>query len=180
MSKKSNTFAAAIKKMTKNMKKIIALFAAVVIASLACAQSPVYRVGDQYMMDGSMMNKREFRGYLKNTCPEAFELFNNGYRLSIAGWSCFGVGLVVNSVGSSLLYSCIRGEIKGDMMLDVSRSLTSLGAGVTVAGITCLAVGYTRMHKAVNLYNIEKAHRPDLKWVFGLNSQGDMSVALQF
>jgi hypothetical protein len=65
-------------------------------------------------------------------------------------------------------------------MLDLSYTLTSLGAGTTVAGVTCLAVGYTRMHKAVNLYNIEKAHRPDLRWVFGVNGNGDMSIAMQF
>ncbi len=144
------------------------------------AQSPVYRVGDKYMIDGNMMDKREFKGYLKNTCPEAFELFNNGYKLGIAGWSCFGVGLAVNSVGSTLLYSYLRGNIKGKYMLDISSTLTSLGASTTIAGITCLAVGYTRMHKAADLYNIEKAQRPDLRWVFGLNSRGDMAMALQF
>ena len=56
----------------------------------------------------------------------------------------------------------------------------SIGASMTVAGIVCLSVGYTRMHKSVNLYNIEKAHRPDLRWVLALNNQGGMSVAMQF
>ena len=162
------------------MKKFLAMCMVVMLSMSAMAQSPVYRVGNKYMMDGSMMNKREFKGYLKNTCPEAFELFNNGHKLDIAGWCCFGIGLAVNSVGSSLLTSCLRGQITQDYMMDISSSLTSLGAGVTVAGITCLAVGYTRMHKAVNLYNIEKAKRPDLRWVFGMNRNGGMAVALQF
>lgn len=162
------------------MKKFLAMCMVVMLSMSAMAQSPVYRVGDKYMMDGSMMNKREFKGYLKNTCPEAFELFNNGHKLGVAGWCCFGIGLAVNSVGSSLLTSCLRGQITQDYMMDISSSLTSIGAGVTVAGITCLAVGYTRMHKAVNLYNIEKAKRPDLRWVFGMNRDGGMAVALQF
>ena len=162
------------------MKKFLAMCMVVMLSMSAMAQSPVYRVGDKYMMDGSMMNKREFKGYLKNTCPEAFELFNNGHKLGITGWCCFGIGLAVNSVGSSLLTSCLRGQITQDYMMDISYSLTSLGAGVTVAGVTCLAVGYTRMHKAVNLYNIEKAKRPDLRWVFGMNRNGGMAVALQF
>ena len=162
------------------MKKFLAMCLVAMLSLGAMAQSPVYRVGDKYMMNGEMMDKREFKGYLKNTCPEAFELFNNGHKLSIAGWSCFGIGLAINSVGSSLLTSCLRGQITQDYMLDISYSLTTLGAGVTVAGITCLAVGYTRMHKAVNLYNIEKAKRPDLRWVFGMNRNGAMAVALQF
>ena len=162
------------------MKKFLAMCMVAMMALGAMAQSPVYRLGDKYMMDGSMMNKREFKGYLKNTCPEAFELFDNGHKLSIAGWSCFGIGLAVNSVGSSILTSCLRGQITQDYMLDISYSLTTLGASITVAGVTCLAVGYTRMHKAVNLYNIEKAKRPDLRWVFGMNRNGGMAVALQF
>ena len=162
------------------MKKFLAMCLVAMLSLGAMAQSPIYRVGDKYMMNGEMMDKREFKGYLKNTCPEAFELFNNGHKLSIAGWSCFGIGLAINSVGSSILTSCLRGQITQDYMLDISYSLTTLGAGVTVAGVTCLAVGYTRMHKAVNLYNIEKAKRPDLRWVFGMNRNGAMAVALQF
>ena len=151
-----------------------------VIALGAMAQSPVYRVGDKYMMDGKMMNKREFKGYLQNTSPEAFQLFNNGYKLSIAGWSCFGVGLAINSTGSALLRRYLRGDAKKDAVYDIGTTLSSAGAGLTVAGVTCLAVGYTRMHKAAHLYNIDTAHRPDLRWVFGLNSNGGMSVAMQF
>ena len=156
------------------------MFMLSVMALGAMAQSPVYRVGDKYMMDGNMMNKREFRGYLQNTSPEAFQLFNNGYKLSIAGWSCFSVGLAINATGSAMLRRYIHSNVHKDSMYDIGYALTSAGAGITAAGITCLAVGYTRMHKAVHLYNIEKANRPDLRWVFGMNSDGGMSVAMQF
>ena len=162
------------------MKKIFAILLMSVFALGAMAQSPVYRVGDKYMMDGQMMNKKEFRGYLQNTSPEAFQLFNNGYKLSIAGWSCFGVGLAMNTAGSFLVRRYINQKTQKDAVYDVGVALTSWGSGITVAGITCLAVGYTRMHKAANLYNIEKAHRPDLRWVFGVNNAGDMSIAMQF
>ena len=146
----------------------------------AMAQSPVYRVGDQYMMDCKMMNQREFKGYLQNTCPEAFQLFNNGYKLSIAGWTCFGVGLTVNSVGSVLLRRYLNSSTKKDNMYYVGYALSSAGTCMTIAGITCLGVGYARMHKAADLYNIEQAHRPDLTWVFGVNTEGGLSIAMQF
>ena len=162
------------------MKKIIAMLLMSVMALGAMAQSPVYRIGDKYMMDGKMMNKQEFKGYLQNTCPEAFQLFNNGYKLSIAGWSCFGVWLAVNTVGTGMLRRYINGKAQKDTVYDVGYALSSAGASITVAGITCLAVGYTRMHKAAKLYNIEKAHRPDLAWVFGVNNEGGLSVAMQF
>lgn len=162
------------------MKKIFAMLLMSVIALGAMAQSPVYRVGDKYMMDGKMMNKKEFKGYLQNTSPEAFQLFNNGHKLSVAGWSCFGVGLALNTTGSFMLRRYISGGAKRDVTYDVGTLLSTWGAGITVAGITCLAVGYKRMHKAANLYNIEKAQRPDLRWVFGVNNVGDMTVAMQF
>ena len=161
------------------MKKILAILLMSVFALGAIAQSPVYRVGDKYMMDGQMMNKKEFRGYLQNTSPEAFQLFNNGYKLSIAGWSCFSVGIAMNTVGTVMLRRYINTKSK-DSMYDAGVLLSSWGSGITVAGITCLAVGYTRMHKAAHLYTIEKAHRPDLRWVFGVNNMGDMSIAMQF
>ena len=162
------------------MKKIIAMLMMSVFVLGAMAQSPVYRVGDKYMMDGQMMNKREFKGYLQNTSPEAFQLFNNGYKLSIAGWTCLSVGVVTNSVGGGLLRRYISGNAKKDTTYDIGCALTSAGAGIAAAGVTCLAVGYTRMHKAANLYNLEKAQRPDLRWVFGLNNNGDLSIAMQF
>ena len=163
------------------MKKIFAMFLMSVITLGVMAQSPVYRVGDKYMIDGTMMNKKEFKGYLQNTSPEAFQLFNNGYKLSIAGWSCFGVGLAVNSVGSAMVRRYINNSsTKKDDVYYVGSALASAGSCITVAGITCLAVGYTRMHKAAHLYNIDKAHRPDLRWVLGVNNEGGMSVAMQF
>lgn len=162
------------------MKKIITMLLMSVIALGAMAQSPVYRVGDKYMMDGKMMNKQEFKGYLQNTSPEAFQLFNNGYKLSIAGWSCFGVGLALNSVGSAMVRRFVNGKTEKDAVYNVGAALTSVGSGITVAGITCLGVGYSRMHKAANLYNIDKAQRPDLRWVFGVNNEGEMSIAMQF
>jgi len=162
------------------MKKIISILLMSVIALGAMAQSPVYRVGDKYIMDGNVMNKREFKGFLQNNSPEAFQLFNNGYKLSVAGWSCFGVGLAVNTVGSAMVRRYLRSNVQKDAVYDIGTALSSAGASITVAGITCLGVGYARMHKAATLYNIENANRPDLRWVFGVNGNGEMSVAMQF
>jgi hypothetical protein len=162
------------------MKKIIAVVMMSVMALGAMAQSPVYRVGDKYMMDGQMMSKQEFKGYLQNASPEAFQLFNNGYKLSIAGWSCFGAGLAMNSAGNLMLRRYISKNAEKDELYEIGTALSSAGASITVAGITCLAVGYSRMHKAAKLYNIDKAHRPDLAWVFGVKNDGGVSIAMRF
>lgn len=153
------------------------LFCIVTVCSMA--QSPVYRIGDNYMMDGQMMNKTAFMGYLKNTSPEAFALFNNGYKLSIAGWSCLSVGVVTNSIGSVMMRKYISGNAKRDSSYGVGSALTSLGSGACAAGIVCLSVGYTRMHQAANLYNVDKAKRPELN-VAVVAGENGMGLAMQF
>lgn len=161
------------------MKKTFVLILLSIFSLGAMAQSPVYRVGDKYMMDGQVMNKEAFKGYLKNTSPEAFALFDNGHKLSIAGWTCFSVGVVSNSVGSFMLRRYISGKAKKDASYNIGSALASFGSGATVAGITCLGVGYARMHKAANLYNIDKAKRPELNFAVVAGDNG-MGLAMQF
>lgn len=161
------------------MKKTFVLILLSIFSLGAMAQSPVYRIGDKYMMDGQTMNKEAFRGYLKNTSPEAFALFDNGHKLSIAGWTCFGFGVVTNGVGSFMVRKYISGNAKKDASYSIGSALTSLGSGATAAGIVCLGVGYARMHKAANLYNIDKAKRPDLNFAVIAGDNG-MGLAMQF
>lgn len=161
------------------MKKTFVLILLSIFSLGAMAQSPVYRIGDKYMMDGQTMNKEAFRGYLKNTSPEAFALFDNGHKLSIAGWTCFGFGVVTNGVGSFMVRKYISGKAKKDASYGIGSALTSLGSGATAAGIVCLGVGYARMHKAANLYNIDKAKRPDLNFAVIAGDNG-MGLAMQF
>lgn len=161
------------------MKKFFVLMLVSIVSFGAMAQSPVYRVGDKYMMDGQMMNKVAFEGYLKNTSPEAFALFNNGHKLSIAGWSCLSAGVVLNSVGSFMVRRYVSGKAIKDASYGIGSALTSLGSGATVAGITCLGVGYWRMHKAADLYNIDKAKRPDLNFTVVSGDNG-LGLAMQF
>lgn len=161
------------------MKKFFVLILISIVSLSAMAQSPVYRIGDKYMMDGQVMNKKAFKGYLKNTSPEAFALFNNGYKLSIAGWTCLSVGVVTNGVGSFMLRNYISGKAKKDASYDIGSALTSVGSAATASGVVCLSVGYARMHKAAKLYNTDQAKRPDLYFVVVASDNG-MGLAMQF
>lgn len=161
------------------MKKFFVLILVSIVSLGAMAQSPVYRIGDRYMMDGQIMNQKAFQAYLKNTSPEAFALFDNGHKLSIAGWTCLSVGVVTNGVGSFMLNKYISGNAKKDASYGIGSALTSLGSSITASGIVCLGVGYARMHKAANLYNIDKAKRPDLNFAMVAGDNG-VGLALQF
>lgn len=161
------------------MKKFFALILISIVSLSAMAQSPVYRIGDKYMLDGQVMNKKAFQGYLKNTSPEAFALFDNGHKLSIAGWTCLSVGVVTNGVGTFVMRNYISGKAKKDASYSIGSALNSLGSAATASGIVCLGVGYARMHKAANLYNIDKAKRPDLNFAVVAGDNG-VGLAMQF
>lgn len=161
------------------MKKFFVLILICIVSFGAMAQSPVYRIGDKYMMDGQVMNKTAFKGYLKNASPEAFALFDNGHKLSIAGWTCLSVGVVMNGAGSVMLRNYISGKAKKDASYGIGSALSSLGSAATTSGIVCLGVGYARMHKAANLYNIDKAKRPDLNFAVIAGDNG-LGLAMQF
>lgn len=178
ISEKSSIFAAFCK-LINDMKKTFVLMLLSIFSLGAMAQSPVYRIGDKYMMDGQMMNMAAFKGYLKNASPEAFALFDNGHKLSIAGWTCLSVGVVTNGVGSVMMRKYISGNAKKDASYGIGSALTSLGSGAATAGIVCLGVGYARMHKAANLYNIDKAKRPELNFAVVASDNG-MGLAMQF
>lgn len=161
------------------MKKFFVLVLISIVSFSAMAQSPVYRIGDKYMMDGQVMNKEAFKGYLKNTSPEAFALFDNGHKLSIAGWSCLSAGVALNGVGTFMLRKYISGNAKKDISYSIGSALYSLGSATAVSGVVCLGVGYARMHKAANLYNIDKAKRPELNFAVVAGDNG-MGLAMQF
>lgn len=161
------------------MKKIFTMMLMCIVTLGAMAQSPVYRIGDKYMMDGQMMDKKAFEGYLKNTSPAAYALFNNGRKLSIAGWSCLSVGIVTEGIGSAMVRGFITGKSKKAVSLGIGSALASLGAGASSVGVVCLSVGYSRMHKAANLYNIDTAKRPDLNFAVVADDNG-VGLAMQF
>ncbi len=144
------------------------------------AQSPVIRNGNDYVVDGQVMKKAAFNGYLKNTCPEAYAKFNSGYKTSKAGWGLFGtgIGLGVAAVGMAIATpwavqdksdEAVIGYSTGMVLAYVASSLA------TTSGIICLAVGYGKMHNSAdNLYYATCAKKPvaELHLTAGQNGIG--------
>ncbi len=150
------------------MKRILSIMVLAVLALGAMAQSPVVRNGNNYLLNGQNMNKREFKGYLQNTCPEAFAKFNSGYKTAIAGWALFGTGLGLEIGGAAV---AIVGSIKTIQSpsstptveagtIVAGSAMYATGAVVLASGIVCLAVGYARMHNSTDVYNVGCAGKP--------------------
>lgn len=169
------------------MKKIFSFAVLLALAVGAMAQSSVVRSGNQYLINGQTMNSREFKGYLQNTCPEAFSKFNSGYKTAIAGWVLFGggLGLELGGIATSIASGVkavestsgatpaeVGGVIAGPLMYVT-------GALAVGSSIVCLAVGYARMHNTVDVYNVSCAKKPMAEFHLTSGANG-VGIACQF
>lgn len=159
-----------VSKLLKIMKtKHFLLFFLMVLPMLAVGQVQdssasitVVRKGNTYMVGDLRMNKQAYRGYLKNTCPEAYSQFDRGYKTAMAGWGLFAAGpaLVGGSsmfwIGASFGYDPNNTPAQERHRVAVFSSnfaLTCLGCASFVSGIVCLGVGYGQMHRTTGNLN---------------------------
>lgn len=158
------------------------LIMAVVGTFTVCAQSPVVRVGNSYLVNGKSMNKVAFNDYLSKTCPDAFAKFDNGYKLSKTGWGLFGggVGLCFASVVCGMVGAVnISQPEQVNGLVGASVAMGIVGDCMTTAGIVCLGVGYGRMHNAADMHNVGCVKKPVAE--FHLTTGGNtIGIACRF
>ena len=156
-------------------------------------QSCIVRNGDRYTVDGmTYINSSEFRGYLKNTNPEVFAQYDKGFRIGMAGWGllAYGTAMMPTSFILSLFHhdtpdvDPITGKedyhheedarwSKG-WVASFSIAIIALGASIPMLG-----VGYYKMHKSVDVYNVQKVTAPQTYWSLELQSDG-LGIAYHF
>lgn len=154
------------------MKKILLCMLSMLIVLPMMAQStmPVtYRFGNKYSVNNELMNKRAYEGYLKNTCPTAYNKFHAGRVTANVGWGLFAggfagmtAGLICVGVGANKTADGMGSDLKpGDAGYnEMAAGLIVLGvsSAASTASIVCLGVGYGMMHNAATLYNVEAGH----------------------
>lgn len=137
----------------------------IVLPMLAQSTMPVtYRHGEKYSVGNELMNKRAYEGYLKNTCPAAFDKFHSGRVIANAGWGLYGGGLgsmVAGIICVGIGANKTADEMDGNNQLgDTGANITAsglvmlvVGGAATTASFVCLGVGYGKMHRAATVYN---------------------------
>ncbi|HCS87644.1 MAG TPA: hypothetical protein DIW30_04310 [Bacteroidales bacterium] len=176
---------------------------------LACAQTApvsssargadvadsVYRTGNTYVHDGQVMNKRQYLDFLSaSDNKDAYGCFRNGYRVANVGWGLFGGGLIVGGVGLGLVcagviqganndnndFSTSLGTAVSASFMIVWGTVFSIAGGMLeIAAIPTISVGYARMHKSVDVYNIPS--QPQTYVSLGLSTSTDgIGLALHF
>ena len=166
------------------------------VASVENAQSSIVRKCDRYTVDGqTYYNSTAFRGYLKNTNPDLFAQYNQGYKLGMAGWGLMSYGIAMAPTSMIMLFMNMPYVIEDPVTEEIIKkghpypveawyggwmfSLVVACASFT-ASIPMLGIGYHKMHKAVDVYNISQTTTaPQTYWSIRTSSNG-IGIAYNF
>lgn len=155
----------------------------------AAVQQPMgmtLRIGNSYIVNHSVMNSRAYMGYLQNTSPEVYGRFKSGYVTAMTGWGLFAAGPILSlCIGLPVWLSgdpCMYDHYDSHKVaLHAGFGIGSIvvGMGAFVSGITCLGVGYGRMHRSADIYNFHCANKPTTYWSLQSSANG-LGLALHF
>jgi len=109
----------------------------------------VFRSGNTYIYGDSIMNKHEMAKWLYDKHSVAYSQFKKGLRCANFGWFSLATGLSFDIFGG-IIYGVMREKperIIGAMMWGV-------GGLLEIICIPALCIGYSKMHSAVEIYNV--------------------------
>ena len=107
----------------------------------------VIRSGNSYMYGDLVMNKGEFEDWLKEqNCSAACMQFTSGRKTANAGWALMATGLMADLVGTIIV-------VKAKNVSGPGAVLMGIGGALEIACIPTIAVGYSKMHRSVDVYN---------------------------
>ena len=105
------------------------------------------RSGNTYMYGDLVMSQGQFEDWLsRQNCSTAYQQFHSGQKTANAGWALMATGLMADLVGTILTVKSKSGGTPGYVLLGI-------GGALEIACIPTIAVGYSKMHKSVDIYN---------------------------
>ena len=122
----------------------------------------VARNGNTYYYGGNRMKGASYENFLLNNCKEAYDQYKSGHNVAIAGWVLFGVGLGMDV--------CLSWWVPYAWVPALACE---------IACIPTLSVGYVRMHRSADTYNVSCAKRNTAYWSINA-SQNGLGIALNF
>lgn len=147
------------------------------------------RVGNKYYAGNQEMNKRQTLDFLaQKNCQAAYQEFRKGYGTATAGWVMLGVGLALDfgyvacvCVSAVELAKDTPNEKKAANIATAGLAMGLTGAVLELASIPTLIVGYTKMHRAADVYNLDctKSTAYNPYWAVQASDNG-IGLALHF
>ena len=160
------TFAPGID-ITYNMKKVFALSMVILVCTNMAAQEVLHRFDNTYYCGQQPIKQSEMlEWYAQHNCQVAYDHFAKGQKMSKAGWALFGIGLGLEGCSMGCIF---RNKTTLDSSQAPARAralnyhqklfisgiiLGSAAAACEIACIPTLIVGYHKMHRSVDLYNV--------------------------
>ena len=133
------------------------------------------RSGNTYYYGNQVMNKQATLDWLSTqNCPDAYNQFKSGLKIANAGWVCMGLGLGLDLISAIMAASgrSTRGIVVG---------LGVIGGALEIACIPTIAVGYSKMHQTVNVYNVSCRTTAQVKTYWSLQtSNNGVGLAYNF
>ena len=132
------------------------------------------RSGNTYYCGNQVMNKQAMLEWLSTQdCPAAFNQFSVGYRTASAGWFLMGFGLGLDLVGTIILARSSSNK--------AGAAIMGVGGALEIACIPTIAVGYSKMHQTVNMYNVACGTTAQVKPYWSLQASiNGLGIAYNF
>ena len=117
-----------------------------------------------------VMNKGQYGEWLKDqNCPTAYQQFESGLKLANGGWFMMALGLGLD-LGSVI----ISATNKTGRVRTPAIALGVIGGAFEIACIPTIAVGYSKMHRSVDVYNASCKNTASVQpyWAIQASSNG--------
>lgn len=165
------------------MKKFFFLMMLLVMASTVMhAQNNnaiLLQPAGSYLYYGDqMMDKKQCVEFLSTRHQPAYETFQSGYKCTQAGWGLLGAGFGVDVVGAVLMTIGLQG--KNDAMFFTGAGCVIAGGLAVIASIPTFFVGYVRLNKGVDMFNMSQAAATSQAYWTIQGSENGLGLALHF
>lgn len=135
------------------------------------------RSGNTYIYGDLVMNKSAYENWLKEqNCQAAYKQFLSGRSLAGGGWFMLVLGLGLD-LGSAIMIV----TNKSNNINPAAIALGVVGGGFEIACIPTLIVGYSKMHRSVDIYNASCKTTASAKpyWAIQASNNG-LGIAYNF
>ncbi|MBE6324970.1 MAG: hypothetical protein E7074_08375 [Bacteroidales bacterium] len=136
----------------------------------------------KYFLDNKSITSKEYKDFLKNNSPEAWQSYKKGTALWATGWSLAGVGVACIFAGELLLIGdAAAGLFESGHGPGVLAGLGLMigGGALNIASIPCLIVGGKKKFSAHEIYNRNCTKQPQVQLSLQ-TSQNGLGLALKF
>lgn len=135
----------------------------------------ITRIGEKYTYNGTVMKGDEYANFLMNNCYNAYQLYQSGQ--TIAYWGGVFLGVAIGTELGTLLSAAIVGGFTS-----YATTVMYFAGACAVISIPLAIIGYTKMHKSVDLFNTQcasQASRQQSYWSINANPYG-IGIAFNF